>query len=113
MNLTIKDIWTTLLTAATIGTYYGVVNGLNMPFISGYRAGIIVLAIIGVAMCALSGRSTTAGGIFVTLASILGAGALLLILYGLITGAKLAFVLLALDIIVLWIISTIRHAVTP
>jgi hypothetical protein len=108
MALTWKDLITTLLAGGTVATYFAYVNSTG-----GYRIPVLILAIIGIAMCAFSGGvGTTTGGTnpYIVVASILGVAALILIVYGLITGAKIAFVLLAGTMLLLWIVATLRHA---
>lgn len=110
MALTWKDFVTTILAAVVFGLYYAMTKGIAVPLIPGYRAAMIVLFIIGISMCAFSSASNASpGNLFITTASILGAASLILIIYGLITGAKLAFTLIAAAILLLWIIATARH----
>jgi hypothetical protein len=47
----------------------------------------------------------------VVVASVLGALALGLVVFGLIAGTQPPFVLLAIDMLALWIVSTVHHAV--
>jgi len=111
MTLTGKDLITTLLAVATVGLYYAMTKGIDLPIISGYRGAILVLAVIGIAMCALgAGNGTSAPtGIWSFAAGALGVAALVVIVYGLITGAKIAFILLVGTIIALWGLATVRH----
>lgn len=106
MTLGWKDLVTTLLAGIT-GWYYFVTVGGN----TGYRMPVLVLGLIGMTMCAFSGGTTPANGAFVAVASTLGVLALILVVYGLITGAKIAFVLLAGTILLLWLAATFRHAI--
>ncbi len=109
MGLTWKDIATTILALCVFGIYYAMSKGVSLPLITGYRGAILVLALLGIAMCSLSGGTNTNTGVFFIAASFLGVVALVLIIYGLITGTKIAFVLLAVNLIVLWLIATLRH----
>jgi hypothetical protein len=113
MGLTWKDLITTILAAGVFGIYYAMGKGIDLPVISGYRSAILVLGILGIAMCALSGGGGTAGGFnpFIAIISALGFAAFLLIIYGLITGAKIAFVLLSFTILAMWALATFRHAI--
>lgn len=110
MGLTWKDIVTTIFAAMTFGLFYAMSKNMQLPLITGYRGAILVLGVFGIAMCALSGGATTTGP-FITIASILGIASLIFIIYGLITGAEIAFTLLTISIIALWIISTFRHLI--
>jgi len=60
-------------------------------------------------MCALSGTNPPASGMWSIGAGIIGATALVIVIYGLITGAKIALLLLTIAIIALWMIATLRH----
>jgi hypothetical protein len=104
MTLTWKDLITTLLAGGAIGVYFLFTNNAG-----GYRIPILLLTFIGIAMCALS-EGTKGNKVYIGIASALGILALVLAVYGLVTGAKIAFILLVGTILLLWLISTIRHA---
>lgn len=65
-------------------------------------------------MCIVGSSRTTSSfkGPFVVLASALGGLALVLVIVGLVTGTNGPFVMLALDIEILWAATTLRHAVS-
>ena len=86
-------------------------KGWNIPVLNNTRLSILSLAVVGILMCALS-SANTATGTFKTIAMILGVASLLLIIAGLITNNRGIFYLLAADILILWIISTIRHTIS-
>lgn len=109
MELTWKDLLTTILAAGVVGLYYAVSKGIDLPLLSGYRSAILTLAIVGMAMCALSGGTNGTTNLFITVASGLGIISLILIVYGLITGTKIAFALLTIVILALWATATLRH----
>ena len=111
MALTWKDLITTILAAAVFGLYYAMSKGMSIPLVSGYRSAILVLLIVGMSMCAFSSANISQGNMFIKVASILGIVAFALIIYGLITGAKIAFTLLTAIILLLWLIATMRHVV--
>lgn len=111
MNLTTKDLVTTLLAVATVGLYYAMSTGITLPIITEYRGAILALAVMGIMMCAFSGGATRGTDMFITIASILGVAALVVIIYGLITGAKIAFMILTAVIIALWFVSTLHHVI--
>ena len=116
MSLTGKDIVTTLLAVATFGLYYAMGRGIDLPVITGVRGAVLVMGAIGIMMCAMSGYTptqTSGSNPFIVVASALGIASLFLIAYGLITGAKMALLLLTVAILALWVVSTFRHIITP
>lgn len=113
MMLTWKDGVTTLLALLVAGLLYvQTTAAIQLPIIgSSYRLSIVALAIIGIAMCAFSNGGTMGANPFVTIASILGVVSLVLIIYGLITGTKIAFLALTGVILVLWVVATVNHLI--
>ena len=85
MSLTWKDGVTTLLAGVVLVIYYAkVTTGIRLPFISeSYRWAVTALAIVGIAMCALSSASTAGkDNPFVMAAGILGVVSFVLIIWG-------------------------------
>lgn len=117
MTLSIKDLGTTVLAFITVALYYARVRGIDLPLLSSERIAIVALAVIGIAMCAIGGSgnaSTFTNGLsnpWVLVSSVLGATALVVIVAGLITGGKLYVMLLTGIIVLMWLISTVRHLV--
>lgn len=112
MAITWKDGITTVLAVASYGLYYAMSNNIRLPIVSGYRVAVFIMLLIGVAMCAFSSPDTAkAGSPFISIATVLGITSLALVVYGLITGSKDAFMLLTFVIIVLWIVATLRHLI--
>lgn len=113
MALTWKDLVTTILAASIFGIYYAMTKGIDLPIISGYRSAILVLGVLGMIMCAMSGSGSLASGMnfYAVVGSIFGVLSLILIVYGLITGAKIAFTILTFVIIGLWVFTTIHHII--
>lgn len=115
MSLTWKDGVTTLLAVVVMGVYYAMTShAIRIPVIGGsYRWAIMAVALLGIGMCAFSGGANTTGGMnsMIAFAGMLGVAALAIIIYGLITGTQLAFMLLTGVIISLWVISTVRHLI--
>lgn len=109
MGLSWKDAVTTLLASAVLGISYAMTKGIEMPIITNYRWGIAALGIIGIAMCAFSGGTTGGTSSLIVIANVLGFIAFGLIVYGLISGTKIAFILLTITILTLWAIATFRH----
>lgn len=106
MALSWKDLITTILAGMTAWVYFA-----NVAHTGSYRVPILLLAFMGIAMCAFSGGTTPASGVFMAIASTLGVVALAIIVYGLFTGAKIAFVLLTITILALWVTATFRHLI--
>jgi hypothetical protein len=81
-------------------------------FVESYRGAIGVLTLIGIGMCAVGARITpqTKTGPFLATAYVLGAAAGVLAIAGLLAGTEVLFIALAIDIAVLWIVATTRHA---
>lgn len=106
MALGWKDMITTLLIGATAWLYFA-----NISSVGSFRVPILLLGVLGIAMCAFSGGNVPASGAFMVITSTLGIIALIIIVYGLITGAKIAFIILAFTVFALWLISTFRHVI--
>ena len=115
MRLTSKDVVGTLLAAAAVVVALAVTNGWSWPLLGDYRAGTVALAVIGFGMCAAASDYSTVHGPdpLVVLASMLGIAALGLIVGGLIWASASIFVWLAVVIVALWFVSTLRHLIAP
>lgn len=110
--LTWKDVITTLFALGVLSMFYAFEKGISIPLISGVRISIIAMAVLGIGMCAFSSADTLQkGSLFTVLASGLGILAAIFIVYGLITGAKLALELLTLTMLLLWVLATFRHII--
>lgn len=113
MSLTWKDMVTTILAASIFGIYYSMGKGIDLPIISGYRSAVLVLGVLGMIMCAMSGSGSLTSGMnfYTVVGSVFGVLSLILIVYGLITGAKIAFTLLTFVILALWVFTTLHHII--
>jgi hypothetical protein len=113
MRLTWRDFGTALLALAVGLVYVAHVAGWAIPIASDTRGATLLLGIAGFSMCILGGSSATISGksAFMVPASILGGAAVVLIIAGLITGWSWIVPWLTADIVLLWAISTVRHAV--
>ncbi len=111
MSLSWKDGVTTVLAALTGYVYWASANGKSLPWTDHPRWMIIILAIIGFSMCALSTGATVGQNMYTTTAGILGVVSFLLIVYGLVTGSATSAHYLAIAILALWAIATLRHVV--
>jgi hypothetical protein len=107
--ITWKDAITTILAAGTGALAYAKYLGWQ-SWVTAPRLGIAVLAVVGIAMCALgAGNTITAGSPWSIILSAMGGLALVLVIAGLITGSSFVFYALTADILALWLLSTIRH----
>lgn len=113
MRLTWRDGATTLLLGAVVVIAFATTQAWDWPLLGSYRSASIVLFGVGMAMCILGGsaESMTGAGRSASamLATTLGVLALALFIVTLITGSEAWFVALAVDIAVLWAVSTLRH----
>lgn len=114
MRLTWKDGVTTLLAVATVLVALAVVQEWDWPLLGSVRAGTVALMAVGLGMCALGGstveRSEARGPYFATL-SMLGILALVLGVWALIAGTEEPFLALAIVSVLMWLASTMRHAI--
>jgi len=112
MRLTWRDGVTTLLVGMVALTYAAYAAGWAIPVIDDARGATLLIGAVGLTMCIVGGSGSVIASpdAFMVPASVLGGVALLLIIAGLITGWSLAVPLLAAVTLLLWTISTVRHA---
>jgi hypothetical protein len=120
MRLTWKDAVATLFMAAVVAVYVAYLNGTSAWLIStarGTTTAVLVLGFVG--GCALgglaeayTGAKTRSALAFTVIATILGLTALTAAIAGLITGGTVALAVLVAATLALWLVATIRHAVT-
>jgi hypothetical protein len=120
MRLTWKDAVATLFMAAIVAVYVAYLNGTSAWLIStarGTTTAVLVLGFVG--GCALGGLAEAYTGAkspsalaFTVIATILGLTALTAAIVGLITGDTVALAVLVAATLALWLVATIRHAVT-
>lgn len=113
MKLTWKDGFATLLTGAAVTVAFAVTRSWDWPLLGSTRAGIAALGVLGIFGCAIAGSANTAEtfkGPFAALGAVLGAIAMGLLIFGLIYGTQALLTALAIDIVALWIITTLHHA---
>jgi hypothetical protein len=107
MMLSRKDVGATALTALVVATFFATHEGWNVWLVGDshrWAAGVILL--LGVVTCALG---SPGDGSAARLSATLGVLALLLGIVALATASLTALSLLAVDIVVLWALSTRRH----
>ena len=109
MTLTRKDTIATGLVGLTVLAFLATHEGWNIPLIGDSRRwAAAVILLLGVAACAAGARRVTS-----TLFSVLGGAAFVLGVLALITGSLTPLSLLVADMVVMWAITTIRHAHSP
>lgn len=109
--LTWKDGLTTILLAAAIAVMLAVTQAWGWPALGSYRTGALVLGLLGLGMCAggaVEGRRRSR--VYSTTMAVLGSSALVLLIWGIIAGTEAVFLALGATIGVMWIASTIGHA---
>jgi hypothetical protein len=115
MKVSFRDATATVLAVLAALVALAVINGWGWPLLTGYRAGTIALGVIGFGMCIVGSDYSTVRGLdpFVLVAGLLGVAASGLAIAGLIWATGALFVWLAVTILLLWLITTARHVLTP
>lgn len=113
MSLSWKDAVATILTGGVGLVMYAKLKGFDWPMLGSWRVATLVVFTLGIATCiAVSGDTIPAKNAWMTLASVLGGLAFVLLLIGLFMNSKLIFVALCVDIFILWVVSTLHHTLT-
>ena len=115
MRLTWRDGVETVLAGLTVAVAMAVTQEWSWPLLGSVGASVVVLGVIGWAMCIFSGSTTSVPSMkdpFTIAMSVLGFGALVLIVVGLITKSEGVLVALAVVTVVMWLVSTTAHALT-
>lgn len=120
MRLTWRDGVTTLLALVVVGITLAVTQGWDWPLVGSMRAGMLALGIAGIAMCSVGTRSedmaareTFASHPGMWLGSALGVVALAIFVIGMIVDTEAWLVAMALTLLALWIVASVRHAFVP
>ena len=108
MTLTRKDLAATLLTALTVLVYAATHEGWNVWLLGDSRRWATgAILVLGIFACGLgTPGEDRASGILATLGVLAGVFATV----ALVTASLTALSLLVVDIVVLWALSTVRHA---
>jgi hypothetical protein len=109
MTMTRKDLEATVFTILAVAVYAAQHEGWSLPVIGDSRrwaAGAIL--VLGMAACS---RGTHARGSMSVLPSVLGVAALVLGVAAIWTASMRSLSLLIADVVLLWVVSTWRHAV--
>ncbi len=111
MSLSIKDIIATIVTVGIAYVSYLTYQGVEFPITQNMRVWISIMFVAGLAVCAMTGTPVdqVKKNAMITIASVLGVLAMVIFLWGLITGSKTAVIIMGVDIIALWGVSTLRH----
>jgi hypothetical protein len=115
MRLTWKDGIATVLTAGIVALYAGFLAGATLPLFAGPRALAGLILVVGMTACAIGGTALNDGatnGPTVHVGSTLGAAAFLAALVTMISGAGSTLAILVGVTVTLWLLATVRHAVT-
>jgi hypothetical protein len=120
MSLTWKDAVATLFMAAIVAVYVAFLNGTSLWLTSSARGTTCAVLVLGmVGGCALGAAGQLYAGTqsqpqdpFTILATMAGMAALVAAVIGLITGGTVALAALVATTLALWLIATMRHALT-
>ena len=109
MTLTRKDAVATSLTGLAVLAFLATHEAWNVPLIGdSHRWAAAVILVLGVGACATGARRVTS-----TLFSILGGAAFVFGVLAIITGSLTLLSLLVADMVVMWVLTTLRHAHAP
>ncbi|HZJ18408.1 MAG TPA: hypothetical protein VFD45_02205 [Patescibacteria group bacterium] len=115
MKLSLKDIISTILIVIVGVIVYLDSTGIEFPFSRNYRAGIIMLFVLGLSICAFGSRATwpiKSSNLALMFSALFGVLVLIFAIIGIIVGGQFFFYLLACMIVLLWTITTLRHIVS-
>jgi hypothetical protein len=105
MTLTRKDAVATTLTALAVLAFLATHEGWNVPLIGdSHRWAAAVIMILGIRTC-----STGASRVNSALFGILGGVAMALGVVAIVTGSLTPLSLLVADMVLMWVIATLRH----
>ena len=119
MRLTSRDLAATVLTGLVVTGYAAFLAGTDLPLIAGVRGMAAAVLVVGISGCALGGADATRPGTagwsrrIGGVAGFLGAVALFAAITALITGSGDALAVLVGATVALWVLATLRHALTP
>jgi hypothetical protein len=113
MYLSRRDVVGTMVTALIVLLY--VANVQEWWYLGSNRWAAVTMLVAGFAGCPLAARveGEKLSSTPIVLLALLGAAALALGVIAIVTGAQWALLALTLVVVVLWVGTTLRHAVTP
>ena len=107
-----KEAVATALTLAALTLALSVTQAWNWPLLADARAGIIALAVVGLAACITSGSAASSFSMrdpLLIVAIIVGGFLGIVAIAGLVTNAMIYLVLMMGATVVLWFVATLRH----
>ena len=114
MRLTWRDAVATAIVIAIGVVVFAVVGEWGWPLLGSVAAGSAAVLALGLAACIVGGSDMGAFSMhdpMLARSTILGAGAFVLAIAGMITGSETVFVILGVTVGVLWVVTTLRHAI--
>jgi hypothetical protein len=113
MSLTRRDAASAVLAGLVALVYLSNTHDWGVPLLQSNRWAAGAILVLGLGTCALGRAAEDGAEPIVVALGLLGAAALALAIVALANGAQWALGLLALDTLVLWAGSTLRHATAP
>lgn len=110
MSLTRKDAAAVVPTVLVVLVYLANSHDWNVPLLASNRWAAGAILVLGMATCSLGRASEMTKDPTVSVLALLGGAALILFAVTMWTNAQWALGLFALDTVVLWAGSTLRHA---
>jgi hypothetical protein len=106
MTLTRKDAVATSLTGLAVLAFLATHEAWNVPLIGdSHRWAAAAILVLGIAACSVGARRVNSA-----LFSVLGGTAFALGVVAIVTGSLTPLSLLVADMLVMWVIATVRHA---
>ena len=113
MSISWKDAVATLLTSGIVVIAYAKLKGFSWPLLGSYRVASLILLVLGIGGCiAVSSSGSPFKDAWTTTASILGMAAFGIGLLNLVMNNRLLFIVLAADMVALWVVTTLHHFLT-
>jgi membrane-bound ClpP family serine protease len=109
MTLTRKDAVATGLTGLAVFVFLATHEGWNVPLVGdSHRWAAAVVMVLGIAACSVGAKRIDSA-----LFGVLGAAAFVFAVLALISGSLTPLSLLVADMVVMWALTTLRHAKPP
>jgi membrane-bound ClpP family serine protease len=109
MTLTRKDAVATGLTGLAVFVFLATHEALNVPLVGeSHRWAAAVIMALGIGACSVGAKRVDSA-----LFGVLGAAAFVFGVLALVTGSLTPLSLLVADMVVMWALTTFRHAHTP
>jgi hypothetical protein len=108
-SVSARDLAASLATLAAVLVVVANIDGWNWPLIAGDRASIATLALLGVAAYLSRSPSTEPSNAVTKGLELVGAGAIVLTVAGLLIGTDVVLALLLSMLVLVWAVLTSRH----